>query len=447
MECRDKHLEEHKSFCKAVAKELKESGLTSFGETLAKLKMSEIPVYKLALPEVIQAQLKKRLLFPYETKMLQYQRLCKVCFENDPNELNSCANCPHACFCKKHERNFIHASYCSSYTYSCRMDAYEAALLNETWKYYMELIPHQKKPFSLPKSMEEIVSKMFTSLKCYNDFKEFDLHVHFSENLFSRPLTLLFALEKLRKLPTVKMTVHVIGANYLAERNIEEWEVILHWMRDLLQLKIILVGSDLVIGKSNPTLCETCTSRKKVLNVEIYSGGYKDFTKDENFTVPHAIIGYDIRISCYAWWPESIRAIVKVGSPFIITSCTHDAAHKDHSEIHRILNKPVEFFLFKANPFVSLRPRVNILLENIYYANDYITIYENLAFDENHVFECCELAAELDHVCQNEETKKSSGNKNTFAPNSENIEQGDQEREVVHEVIQILNYLIFTPPF
>ena len=368
-----------------------------------------------------------------------------VCFENDPNKLNSCAKCPHACFCKKHEKDMIHPAYCNSFSYSCRMDAYEAALLNETWKYYIELIPHQKNPFSLPMSMEEIVHKMFASLKCYDDFQEFDLHVHFSENLFSRPLTLLFALDKLGKLPTVNMTVHVIGASYLEERNIEEWEVILHWLRDLLELKIILIGPDLVIEKSNPTLCETCTSRKKDLNIEIYSGEYKDFTKDENFTVPRVIIGYDIRISCYASWPESIRALVEVGSPFIITSCTGDSAYQDHNEMHQILNKPVEFFFCDKNPFVSMRPRVDIVEEKIYYANDYITIYKNLAFDESHVFECCELAAELDHVCQNEETKKSSGNKNTIAPNSENIEQGDEEREVIHEVIQIQNYLIFTP--
>ena len=403
---------------------------------LRSLEESKRANYRALLPEIIQSHLKKRKLYPYEIKMLQQQRVCMVCLEDNPEKIKSCAGCPLACFCEEHEKDDFHSSYCSIFTHSCILDAYEASFLNETWKPVIETIAYEEKPNTLPYSMYEFVNSFYFTLRFYEDLKEYDLFILISEKLFTRSMTLLFAMVQLKRLPSTEMILHVIGANSAEEQYLEEWELLFHLLPDLIKLTVFLVGPELCVKRSKPHLCDICLVNEKDLSIETFIGEYKDFVGTEVFAVPNVIIGYEIRLDLYITWSESIRTVANVGCPFIFTSSTYERAYHDHQQMLHTFNRNMKYFYFGKNPFSSMRPRINPLEEKIYYYNAYLTIYEDLNSNESNSFDCSGLLKEIDHVhCEKKKTvmEECSDISEKTNSNSEKEKECDQTSKNLNE--------------
>lgn len=101
--------------------------------------------------------------------------------------------------------------------------------------------------------------------------------VYLSEAI-SRPLTLVHVIQKL-KLPTKsRLVVHVIGAD-MEEVGMSIWEVVLHWLPSVTELRIAFVGPELDAKKTYTSkLCKKCYEQKKELNFETFNDQYEMYS-------------------------------------------------------------------------------------------------------------------------------------------------------------------------
>lgn len=194
----------------------------------------------------------KRKLEPYENEMIEYSKVCEVCYETDINLLRSCPNCPHANFCTKHEGDPTHDNFCSTYRKCFLLDYYTILFQEYPSPRMMEFTPDNLEITRLPNSMKEYLDIFYKPRKDSQlDIPHEDVKMYVSQH-FTRPLTLIFAMDKIGFKPESEFTIHVIGASKREEKLAIEWEILFHWLPQLMKLKVALVGPELSNNPLNP---------------------------------------------------------------------------------------------------------------------------------------------------------------------------------------------------
>ena len=185
----------------------------------------------------------KRKLEPYENEIIEYSKVCEVCQEGDPNLLKSCTGCPQANFCKDHENDPAHEKFCPLYMSCFKLDYYAIIFQECPTPRMMEFTPENPEITPLPNSMEEYLD-IFYKPRTDTNIPDEDVKIYVSQH-FTRPLTLICAMKKINFKPRSELIIHIIGANRREEKSTLEWEILFHWLPQLLKLKVMLIGPEL----------------------------------------------------------------------------------------------------------------------------------------------------------------------------------------------------------
>ena len=209
--------------------------------------------------------------------MLQFPRVCFICYEARQDLLKNCPNCPLVSFCKDHQRSSIHEEDCA-----------KIKMIHEMENGLMEFHEYQ---FQM--SLSSMISHSAFSKQpaCTEDFfvRDFEPipeeHKFYSEQFLCCPLTIFNAFKKLNYLNKTrssisKIIIHILGTDkqLLAMKNV--WEIILHFLPKSIVLKIVLFEQE-ENTRIFVNLCYKCRLSlfEKILIIECHSINYLEYLR------------------------------------------------------------------------------------------------------------------------------------------------------------------------
>ena len=324
------------------------------------------------------AEVLKRQFKPYELQMINYPRVCAVCFESKPEALMNCKKCPQSSFCKEHLNESSHKEICLKLLAVFTMeDVGKVQHMAEDIKKVN--IAHQKKPVNLPCSIQKFIETFVheSEIKDTRTGQQSSIKISLISEKFSRSLSLLFAIEKLKYTPDSTMVVHVIGAS-VEEIIISNWEIILHWLPKLSQLKLVLIGPNILPGFVQTFhVCKLCENNKKSLVVEVEIMLYEEYFKKPNFMKPDMIAAFNAGIYAYQSWDKAMKVVAVLQCPFVITAYHQIDAYREQAKICSMFGS-AKCIYFQPNPFASMMYTRNPLDEGTLSKNGFMLVYKYL---------------------------------------------------------------------
>ncbi|XP_043466814.1 uncharacterized protein LOC122501429 [Leptopilina heterotoma] len=388
--CSKEHQKEdwpsHKQFCKVLCQMKKDYKVDNLFESLkANTEKERIAVFKEVEDDgkgdmlVIQlltraTALMKRTLKPHESLMIMFPRICSICFESRNELLVNCKKCPQISFCKEHLlNNSAHEEECHKFVLN---SIYKPMPVIE--KAAAVKLSTQIKIDKLPSSMMEFLKIIVTkdSVDIYSEETKDLLNSVFSEK-YSRPLSIIFALEKL-DFPknSESLVIHVVGA-YLPEQTYNEWEIFLHYFKSVQKLSVILIGDSLILYNQTEDLCESCKKENKELIIESHLTVYDKYCEQSNFEKPDIIACLNAGFHAYPTWEKSIKVLNKGQCPLVVTAFSKAEGLRDEQIVKSIF--PAANCIFSDyNPFESYfytRRKTGTPLNS---TNQFISIYDRL---------------------------------------------------------------------
>lgn len=332
------------------------------------------------------SQILQRKLSKAEFEMIQFPRICAVCYEGKQELLTNCSKCPQSSFCKKHLNDPNHEYECGKFrtafvTASAkRVDDILTLLLN-VGVIQSSYHPENSK---LPSSMSHLLE---TRLSVGDSAKLKRFNITFTEEMraiynavvsemFSRSCSILFAIDKL-SLDLRSMVIHVVGATGV-EQLITDWEVMCHYLPQLCQLDLILIGPDVVSNsRIIKPLCRQCMHEKRILTIESKEMMYDKYCEEGGYLKPDIIACFNPGLQVYDTWEKSINFFKKGKCPLLITS---------QQKTEGLIEKAIITSSFPSakciysdnNPFGSLAFQREGIFLPVSSKNQFMSVYEFL---------------------------------------------------------------------
>ncbi|XP_059056036.1 FK506-binding protein 5 [Achroia grisella] len=344
--------------------------------------------YRLLRMQMIVAceKVLKRKLVPWEQEMLLYPRICSDigCREWRQNMLEDCDGCGQVSYCRDHPEHLpkSHQRWCKSYSLYQKLVCYQQTQGRLEPKLPNRVMIDQ---YYIPEKINEVLATIYKDKIDMNDVEyaaltqlaTAPLTTAYSHQLYTSKLNSTYANGVVKK---SSFTIHVVGAELQFEADVlNKWEVFfLHLRPDVQHLRIVLIAPDL-----NPSnlpldllqkikLCEECQQykRRMLFNFEDKKT-YHEYYDSIDFATPDIVCAFNASIqrsSTYNGtdsWPSTINCILKLKTPFVLTSYTLDELRRDLTRIEEVsgfeLNLVAEP---RRNPFASVRPDRNFITDD-----------------------------------------------------------------------------------
>ncbi|XP_051156480.1 uncharacterized protein LOC127278700 [Leptopilina boulardi] len=401
-----KDWQNHKQFCKVIRQIKNEWGVdnifkslksTYAKESLHTLKNFEdkmiyyeslFAVNKCLLTrsmELLQRKLKK-----IEFEMIQFPRVCAVCYESKQELLTNCKKCPQSSFCKEHLNDPSHKSECMKFISCFNSQINEGlddtctilsnVMNNMTSPFYPKV---KKLPDSITQFLETRLSLDLATLKISNTLFTEEMKSIYNpvlSNRYSWPFTLLYAIEKLG-LHLHSMVIHVIGSAIL--ELFADWEMIFHFLPQMREIKVILIGPELmVVDRKIQEVCDLCKKKKKKLIFEKIKTMYDKYCIEKSYFNPDMIVCFNPGFHVYETWHKSVKLFNKVQCPLLVTALNTTEGLLDKSYID-LLFPSAKCIYNDINPFASIQYSREYILLPIAVKNQFMILYEFLDSKED----------------------------------------------------------------
>ncbi|XP_043466799.1 uncharacterized protein LOC122501422 [Leptopilina heterotoma] len=324
--------------------------------------------------KVKAAKLLKRKLNLWEMHMIQFPRICSICYESRHEILVNCKKCPQTTFCKEHLNNPLHEEECHKFIISTMIVPTSVYTTTTAVK-----LSAQIKTDKLPSSIIEFTKTYVTknSVDSYSEETRDLWNISFSDE-YSRPLSIIFAMEKLDfHNNSENLVIHVVGAA-LAELQYNDWEILLHYFKSAQKLSVILIGDEFMFPENRvEVLCETCKQENKELTIEMHSLLYDAYCGQMDFKKPDIIACLNAGLHYYPTWEKSIQVFNKGQCPLVVTAYSKNESLEDEKMVKSTF--PSANCVYSGcNPFGSLiyfRQKIGL---PVGCSNNFMSIYKHL---------------------------------------------------------------------
>ncbi|XP_033218424.1 uncharacterized protein LOC117173888 [Belonocnema kinseyi] len=308
-----------------------------------------------------------------EGAMFLSPRTCLVCHEAKQENLKKCSGCPYATFCSAHPSSCSHDQVCSmindKYEFQTRLSKLKLSTAAAIQAIVNSTTVH--KSLKLPTSVADYLYRYAQTPVTIPE----DVKIHTSI-YFTKSLTLFNALQKLNYNPRLKMVVYIV-AQFTPFHVSVYWEVLLHLLPKLINLKIILFEppEDL---KYTINVCEKCRSKKKTLTLEFVSTSFVEYVKSKSHTKADfvALYNYDplqeenlfVNTSC-----KVVKNFDFITCPLLLTTVTEKKAMAASERLRSNL-KNCEICYAGKNDFAPIKPEVDWETEGISIPNQFLMV-------------------------------------------------------------------------
>lgn len=374
----------HKWLCKCIQSVVGSRGFQNLFQKARKCASAE-EWCKLRSDVMLLIQLKlARRLSEGEQQMFMFPRVCEVCQEADQEKLQDCKSCLCVSYCSilhQQQDSLRHSASCQWLNLCFYIDKH---FLQAKDPYPLLNVPVQEEYEPLPCDIDSFISVLVTFTKDTTKRNQ-SIDVALLSELLTCPLTLLYALEKLRTALKKKLVIHVVGAGAFECAFLQKWEIILHCLPQLSCLNMVFIGPEIEQGlETTHVLCVDCLEKGRKLSTHFQSGKlYHQYATSETFLMPDVTVAYNCGLHEYEgtdadMWLLSLPFLVKfVQTPLILTSYTSDEAYKDVARILDCRKGGLTVYLKCAkNPFASKRPYRDWAStgSGVFFQNNFITL-------------------------------------------------------------------------
>ncbi|XP_032671177.1 uncharacterized protein LOC116844125 [Odontomachus brunneus] len=320
----------------------------------------------------------QRDLEPYEEQMITLAKSCIICYHQ--TNLLHCIKCYYINYCRHHEKLLgnRHSINCSQLKLCLKTNT-DITLYGVMRCRFAEF-PNENIRIV---DMNEFVRQFVYPIQCmYGNSPSMCLYY---SDYVSGPLTLYYGVQIINELdsldnPDSCTVIHIMNAHFVDRDYIAAWELLLHLLPNMKELKIILIGPELRTESGNLMVCSIkCFQR--CLNFEIHHMLYHNYVNSEYYKQPNVIIGFQVDFSNWDTFSQSILKIRHQSCPFLLTSKTEHIAEQNLNKINEVLAEQcnVLYLLYNGpNSFNSHRPYVDFEDSGASYRNNFITIYKRL---------------------------------------------------------------------
>ncbi|KAM3957240.1 uncharacterized protein ACR2FA_008800 [Aphomia sociella] len=328
----------------------------------------------------------KRKLVPWEQEVLLYPRMCTdvACREWRQNKLMDCDGCGQISYCSDHPEHLTraHQRWCKSYSLYQKLVCYQQTRGRLEPKLPNRAMTEQ---YYIPEKINEVLASLYKDKIDMNDIEyaaltqlaTAPLTAAYCHQLYTSRLNSTYANGVIKNSSFV---IHVVGAELQFEADVlNKWEVFfLHLRPDIQELRVVLVAPDL-----NPSnlpldllqkvkLCDDCYRNNRQLLFSFQDKKtYHEYYDSIDFISPDIICAFNSSIqrsSAYNGndpWPSTIKCILKLKTPFVITAYTQNELRRDLTRVEEICGLDVNQVAEpKRNPFASVRPDRNFITDD-----------------------------------------------------------------------------------
>ncbi|XP_043479682.1 uncharacterized protein LOC122509579 [Leptopilina heterotoma] len=428
--CGQSHLKqnqsEHKDICKVILGLLKEKGTPHLFDKADIINGKSWLEAKLNFLKIARSKLNRDLL-TFEKEIFLFPKTCFVCHESDLSVLKTC-KCS-VSLCKIHRDDTEHKNLCEYFQFNlkwgqCKEKYHERLAVS--------LFPN-KRDQKLQPTMDQYVDRYF----CFNNYRSMSTIQNPQKVIISdyltRPLTFIFAVEKLRFTIPSTLYIHIVGALDEEFEHICYWHTVLNWFNSLRNLHMDFLGTEVtarmeLAPKSTFHFLEE-SSIDKLFNFSFFNWRYDEFFKSVEFRKPDIIIGYNLNLHesnlglSECTWKETVSIISKMNVPFIMTSKSEDRARKDHEMICSLLDQKINYDFFGKNPYASFMPERDYETERLCYSNNYVIAYNQLCKPSRKVESKNHHTVENENCVETIKIKTEEGKKISDAVAKSNVEK------------------------
>lgn len=321
-----------------------------------------------------------RALQPYEMQMIMLTKSCLICHQQV--NIYPCTYCWSVNYCLDDIEAFKrhHMPKCKDL----------ALCLDIDLKMRYPLMVKAMKFGNFP-ARDEDVSNMEEFIELHVRLRRYDdktcmrlptLAEYFYSDYSSGPLTLYFGMKNVNLLDNLMVcdyVVHIIAANHLDREYLPAWELLLHLLRCIKNLKIILIGPGLLEESDSVKICYHCEyQQKQKLTFKCYQKLYHNYVRSDSYMRPNIIIMYQADLSDWEALSESILKLKDQKRPLLLTASSKHKSIQNINKIEEVLGSPVNLLYNDENKFASLKPYRDLKNENVAYRNEYLAICRKL---------------------------------------------------------------------
>ncbi|XP_019878454.1 uncharacterized protein LOC109606338 [Aethina tumida] len=329
--------------------------------------------------QLLTTSLLKRQLKKFETQIMMFPRICNVCFSM--NNLFDCEDCLNVYYCSdEHQKeDTAHARYCPLLKLCMDTECYM----------YFNKIPNME-PSSVPFCTEfpDSVEGFMSLLNYTKDFPTREDHIKY---IVKADYVVPFAnfinvLKVCDKLDSAELVIHLAGAeNY--EQCIDwlfTFECLFHWMHNLRQIKVMLIGPELIIESKKTdfdfVLCSYCKTVKRKAQITCYNNFYVDVIK--TIEKPTFVVAFNSGIHMNEkyplidTWETSLKSLIHYPDiPLLLTAYADDELTSDLQRLKKI-EPNLDVLYYGRNPMSSIRPIRNFVTDGvpIFYIQEFAAI-------------------------------------------------------------------------
>lgn len=371
--CSKDHREEdypfHMEICAAVSKLLKK------GFKWNSVSQEEWLQSRENLIRLVKLKLSRDLM-THEMQIIRFAKSCFVCHQQ--RNVQTCKMCYSANYCVNHAEVFkcLHNSRCKELLLCLSLDM--ELIHGFEFKLKFTRFPNCDKPSD---DMDTFIKHYVQRTHISRELEDWHFPEYFYSDYTSGPLTLYYGMKDANlEIPDLCCVIHVIDATYLDRKYLPAWELILHLISKLKEIKIILIGSELHNECNNIEVCSRCNniSYDQYLNFESYCMSYHNYITSKLYKRPDLIIGFEADLSDVKTWRESILKLQDQGCPLLLTTKSKRRADMNINSIQQVLGISLKPLIHRVNNFASRRPWRDFETDYVFYRNFYITIYQNL---------------------------------------------------------------------
>lgn len=316
----------------------------------------------------------------HEMQMIRFAKSCIVCHQQ--MNLQTCKMCHSANYCNTHAEVFkcLHNSRCRALLLCLSLDI--EVFYGFEFKSKFTNFPNDNRPFD---DMDTFVKHYVQRTNATRELENWNFPEYLYSDYTSGPLTLYYGMKDANlldvlKKPDLSCVIHVIDATFLDKEYLPAWELILHLISKLKEIKVIFIGPELRNECNNVELCSQCSKMhyNQYLSFESYCMLYHNYVTSELYKRPDLIIGFDTDLSDANTWTDTILKLRDQDCPLLLTTKSKRKADKNVNRIEQILGISLKPLIHHVNNFSSRRPWRDFEIDYVFYRNFYLTVYRHL---------------------------------------------------------------------
>lgn len=310
----------------------------------------------------------------YEEQMITLTKSCLICHQQV--NILPCTSCWSVNYCLDHEEAFknYHGPKCKELEACFNIDLRTQYISPISWTLSIK----NGDVFDMKTFVEHVRRKRCKERNYMETIAEY-----FYSDYVSGPVTLYYGMKNADLSNPVKemnlpYVVHILATSRMDRKYLQAWELLLHLLWHVKDLRIILIGLELHDNYESIKICGNCKAHKQRFDFECHQKLYHNYVDSDSYIRPNVVISCQANLSDWDELSETILKLRDQNCPLLLTAKSKLISEQNINNIEKILGSPVTLLHHDINKFASNKPYRDFENDGVSYRNQYLAVCPKL---------------------------------------------------------------------